>query len=153
MQSSIEKLRKFFRLEHENGYTNTAVIGGLANVLSLWEGEARNDKLPEEIVQATSATLQAYADLTPAERLDSLKVLWKQIVEKVPEAALLKKQSSAKTAQRPPQPMPPSVPERTETGGGTAAVYSKTSHGSGSDSPAPADGSRPRRKEPWRNHQ
>jgi ATP-dependent DNA helicase RecG len=114
MQSSIEKLRKFFRLEHENGYTNTAVIGGLANVLSLWEGEARNDKLPEEIVQATSATLQAYADLTPAERLDSLKVLWKQIVEKVPEAALLKKQSSAKTAQRPPQPVPPSVPEPVE---------------------------------------
>jgi hypothetical protein len=34
MQSSIEKLRKFFRLEHENGYTNTAVIGGLANDLS-----------------------------------------------------------------------------------------------------------------------
>jgi len=59
MHSSIEKLRKFFRLEHENGYTNTAVIGGLGNVLSLWEGEARNDKLPEEIVQATSTTLRA----------------------------------------------------------------------------------------------
>ncbi len=105
MQSSIEKLRKFFRLEHENGYTNTAVIGGLANVLSLWEGEARNDKLPEEIVQATSATLHAYAALTPAERLESLKVLWKQILEKVPEAALGKKQASVKTAQPRPQPV------------------------------------------------
>ncbi|MCX6034916.1 MAG: hypothetical protein NTV38_08065, partial [Chloroflexi bacterium] len=116
MQSSIEKLRKFFRLEHENGYTNTAVIGGLANVLSLWEGEARNDKLPEEIVQATSATLRAYAALTPAERLDSLKALWKQILEKVPEAALGKKQASAKRVQRPPQPTqapvePQPVPE------------------------------------------
>ena len=105
MQSSIEKLRKFFRLEHENGYTNTAVIGGLANVLNLWEGEARNDKLPEEIVQATSATLRAYADLDPAKRLDSLKVLWKQILEKVPEAALGKKQTSAKPVQPRPQPV------------------------------------------------
>jgi hypothetical protein len=59
MHSSIEKLRKFFRLEGKNGYTNKAVIGGLANVLNLWEGEARNDKLPEEIVQATSTTLRA----------------------------------------------------------------------------------------------
>jgi hypothetical protein len=52
MQSSLKKLRKFFRLERENGYTNTAVIGGLANVLNLWEGEARNDKLPEKSIPA-----------------------------------------------------------------------------------------------------
>ncbi|MBE3120129.1 MAG: ATP-dependent DNA helicase RecG [Candidatus Atribacteria bacterium] len=114
MQSSIEKLRKFFRLEHENGYTNKAVIGGLANVLSLWEGEARNDKLPEEIVQATSATLQVYAAQTPAERLESLKVLWKQILEKVPEAALGKKQASAKRVQPPAQPQPQPAPAPVE---------------------------------------
>ena len=99
MHSSIEKLRKFFRLEHENGYTNTAVIGGLANVLNLWEGEARNDKLPEEIVQATSVTLKAYGDLDPAMRLASLKVLWQQILEKVPDAALTKKQTPVKAIQ------------------------------------------------------
>jgi hypothetical protein len=52
MQSSLEKLRKFFRLERENGYSNTAVIDRLANVLNLWEGEVRNDKLPEKSVQA-----------------------------------------------------------------------------------------------------
>ncbi len=97
MQSSLEKLRKFFRLERENGYTNKAVIGGLANVLNLWEGEARNDKLPEEIVQATAATLKAYADKSPEERLESLKALWKQISDKVPEAALTRKQTPAKS--------------------------------------------------------
>jgi ATP-dependent DNA helicase RecG len=113
MQSSIEKLRKFFTLEKETGYSNKAVIGGLENVLSLWEGEARNDKLPEEIIQATSATLHAYADLTPEKRIESLKSLWKQIVEKVPEAAKLKKQTSAKPIQRPPQPVPaPVEPEQ-----------------------------------------
>ena len=43
MQQSLEKLRKFFRLEHGNGYENTAIIGGLAKMLDYWEGEARAD--------------------------------------------------------------------------------------------------------------
>ena len=74
------------------------------SVLNLWEGEARNDKLPEEIVQATSTTLHAYANLTPEARLESLKVLWKQVLEKIPEAALGKKQTSVKPVQQPPPP-------------------------------------------------
>ncbi len=106
MQSSLEKLRKFFRLESKNRYTNTAVIGGLANILSLWEGEARNDKLPEEVVQATATTLKAYADQTPEERVEALKALWKLISEKVPEAALQKKPASVKPGG-PPHPVPP----------------------------------------------
>ena len=35
MQTSLEKLRKFFRLEHENGYANTAIIGGLALIIGI----------------------------------------------------------------------------------------------------------------------
>ncbi len=96
MQSSLEKLRKFFRLEHENGYANTAVIGGLANILNFWEGEARNDKLPEEIVQATISTLRSYADLEPGTRAESLKALWKQVQAQVPEAAQAQKQAPAR---------------------------------------------------------
>ena len=95
MQSSLEKLRKFFRLEHENGYVNTAVIGGLANILNFWEGEARNDGLPEEIVQAAGTTLRGYADQTPEGRAEALKSLWKQIQETIPEAAVTKKQTPA----------------------------------------------------------
>ncbi|MFA5874642.1 MAG: OB-fold nucleic acid binding domain-containing protein, partial [Anaerolineales bacterium] len=163
MQSSIEKLRKFFRLEHENGYTNKAVIGGLANVLSLWEGEARNDKLPEEIVQATSATLHAYAAQTPAERLESLKSLWKQILEKVPEAALGKKKASVKPAQRPPQPVPapvepqpvpepeapPVVPE-VEQKPESAAQEQGAAPQPPAPKPAPAPAPRPQRAVPGR---
>ena len=52
MQSSLEKLRKFFNLEHKNGYNDTAIIGGLAKMLDYWEGEARADDLSEEIIQA-----------------------------------------------------------------------------------------------------
>jgi hypothetical protein len=41
MLPSLEKLRKFFRLEHGNGYNNTAIIGGLVKMLDFWEAEAR----------------------------------------------------------------------------------------------------------------
>ncbi len=85
MQSSLEKLRKLFRLEHENGYSNTAVIGGLANILSYWEGEARNTNIPEETVQAVASTLMSYAGRSPEDRSESLKALWKSILTANPE--------------------------------------------------------------------
>jgi ATP-dependent DNA helicase RecG len=110
MQSSLEKLRKFFRLEHENGYNNTAVIGGLANILNFWEGEARNDKLPENLVQATGTTLRAYSDQTPEARAEALKALWKQIQTQVPEAAQARKQ----TPVRPPQPRVENIEQEPE---------------------------------------
>ncbi len=87
MQPSLEKLRKFFRLEHENKYNDSAVIGGLASILNTWEGEARNDRLPESVIQAVNAALRAYADRSPEERAADLKALWKHIQENVPEAA------------------------------------------------------------------
>lgn len=99
MQSSLEKLRKFFRLEHENGYANTAVIGGLANILNFWEGEARLDQLPEDIVQAISAALRGYADQAPGARAEALKTLWKQVQARVPEAAAAKKQAPVRPAK------------------------------------------------------
>ena len=106
MQSSIEKLRKFFRLEQDTGFANKAVIGGLENIINLWEGEARNDKLPEDVVQATSSTLHSYAGQTPAERLASLKSLWQLITEKVPDAAPGKKTAVARSTESLPQPLP-----------------------------------------------
>ncbi|MFH1524146.1 MAG: ATP-dependent DNA helicase RecG [Chloroflexota bacterium] len=139
MQSSLEKLRKFFRLEHENGYANTAVIGGLANILNLWEGEARNDGLSEDLVQATGATLRGYADQSPEARAEALKSLWKQIQEKVPEAAAEKKKKTVR-APRPqtvetvqenvPVPETPPVEEQTarapqDEGPGTQPPTSK----------------------------
>ncbi len=87
MQSSLEKLRKFFRLEHENGYNNTAIIGGLAQMLEFWEGEARADGIAEEIIQAVISRLRSYESLSAEGRADSLKGLWKRIGEQYPEAA------------------------------------------------------------------
>ena len=93
MQPSLEKLRKFFNLEHKNGYNNTAIIGGLAKMLDYWEGEARADGLNEEIVQAVVQRLQSYGKLTPESRAESLKGLWKRIGDQYPEAT--KKQKPA----------------------------------------------------------
>src|SRR5512144_2126049 len=87
MQPSLEKLRKFFRLEHENGYSNSAIIGGLAKMLDYWEGEARADGIQEEIIQAVVQRLRSYDGLSPQSRADALRGLWKRIGETYPEAA------------------------------------------------------------------
>ncbi len=86
MQPSLEKLRKIFRLEHENGYQNTAVIGGLARLLETWETEAREDGLPEGIIQAVAGRLRDYERLSPESRAEVLKGLWKRIQEEVGES-------------------------------------------------------------------
>src|SRR5574339_475969 len=86
MQPSLEKLRKFFRLEHENGYSNSAIIGGLAKMLDYWEGEARADGIQEEIIQAVVQRLRSYDGLSPQSRADALRGLWKRIGETYPEA-------------------------------------------------------------------
>lgn len=123
MQPSLEKLRKFFRLEHENGYANTAIIGGLAKMLDYWEGEARADNVQEEVIQAVVQRLRSYDGLSPQSRADVLKGLWKRIGETYPEA---QQKPRGAPSRRPPmaesieanvegQPqMPPSPPPPTE---------------------------------------
>lgn len=98
MQTSLEKLRKFFRLEHENGYANTAIIGGLAEMLNFWEGEARADGIQEEVIQAVVQRLRSYDGLSPQSRADALKGLWKRIGDIYPEA-----QQKPQQAPRPSQ--------------------------------------------------
>jgi len=122
MQSSLEKLRKLFRLEHGTGYSNTAVIGGLANILNFWEGEARNEQVHEPLVQAVATTLNAYASQTPAERLESLKSLWRQIQEKYPEAAPARKPAPPEPPKPPAENQPSALPLQPETPAETSPV-------------------------------
>jgi hypothetical protein len=116
MQPSLEKLRKFFRLEHGNGYTNSAIIGGLAKMLDYWEGEARADGIQEEVIQAVVQRLRSYEGLSPASRADALKGLWKRIGETYPEATQKPRTSApvadgAQQTQPRPRPVqPPSQP-------------------------------------------
>ena len=101
MQPSLEKLRKFFRLEHENGYSNSAIIGGLAKMLDYWEGDARADNIQEEVIQAVVQRLRSYDGLSPQSRADALKGLWKRIGETYPEA----QQKPRGLPQRRPEPV------------------------------------------------
>jgi ATP-dependent DNA helicase RecG len=107
MQQSLEKLRKFFRLEHENGYANTAIIGGLAKMLDFWEGEARADGIQEEVIQAVVQRLRSYDGLSPQSRADALKGLWKRIGDTYPETQQKPQQKPRppqQQTQRPPEP-------------------------------------------------
>jgi ATP-dependent DNA helicase RecG len=86
MKPSIQKLRKFFRLEAERGYDNKAVMGGLANILSAWELEAREDLLPEQIIQAVITRLRDYHHLSEESREVTLKGIWKRVTRDAPDA-------------------------------------------------------------------
>lgn len=116
MQTSLEKLRKFFRLEHENGYSNNAIIGGLAKMLDFWEGEARADGIQEEVIQAVVQRLRSYDGLSPQSRADVLKGLWKRIGDTYPETQQKTRVPPAKgegqMQSRPPQPPPDSASKR-----------------------------------------
>ena len=114
MQPSLEKLRKFFRLEHENGYANSAIIGGLAKMLDFWEGEARVDGVKEEVIQAVVQRLRSYDGLSPQSRADALKGLWKRIGDTYPEAQQKPRNAPGNiegVQQKPRQPAPPAPPE------------------------------------------
>jgi ATP-dependent DNA helicase RecG len=124
MQPSLEKLRKFFRLEHENGYANSAIIGGLEKMLDYWEGDARADQIQEEVIQAVVQRLRSYDGLSPQSRADALRGLWKRIGETYPEAAQKARPGQPAEArhrqERQPQPpspadeapLPPEPPRR-----------------------------------------
>lgn len=106
MQPSLEKLRKFFGLEHENQYPNTAIIGGLAKMLDYWEGEARADGIAEEVIQAVAARLRSYEKLSPGmEGLSRLKAVEAHGWGRPPEAGQKPKaQTQPQTANQPPRP-------------------------------------------------
>ncbi|MCC6259558.1 MAG: ATP-dependent DNA helicase RecG [Anaerolineales bacterium] len=115
MQPSLEKLRKFFRLEHENKYQNTAIIGGLAKMLDYWEGEARADAVAEEVIQAVVARLRSYEKLSPEGRAESLKGLWKRIGETYPEANQKPQPAPHHAAPKPaPSAQAESTPRQTQ---------------------------------------
>jgi ATP-dependent DNA helicase RecG len=110
MLPSLEKLRKFFRLEHGNGYNNTAIIGGLVKMLDFWEAEARAEGVDEAVVRAVGERLRGYETLTPQGRADSLKGLWKRLGETYPEATQKPKEQPRPQPKPRPQQQPPPPP-------------------------------------------
>ena len=104
MKPSIQKLRKFFRLEAERGYDNKAVMGGLTNILSAWELEAREDQLPEQIIQAIISRLRDYHRLSEESREVALKGIWQRITRE--NLAGETAEASKRVSEQPPTPEP-----------------------------------------------
>jgi ATP-dependent DNA helicase RecG len=88
MKPSVDKLHKFIKLEIERGYDNRAVVGGFSRMVDGWEAEARLDSLPEELIQAVSARLRDYGNLSPASRSEVLEGLHKRLVSETGAPAL-----------------------------------------------------------------
>ena len=108
MKTSIKKLRKFFRLEAEREYDNKAVMGGLANILSSWELEAREDQLPEQIIQAVISRLRDYHRLSEESREVALKGIWKRVNKE----ALQEKEQDQVDKAKPPTDKPTPPPQQ-----------------------------------------
>jgi ATP-dependent DNA helicase RecG len=85
MNPAIEKLTKFFNLEAERGYDNRAVLGGLDQMLELWEAEARTHQVLEAIIQAVTSRLRDYPKLSPHSRKEALDGLWNRLRNEYPE--------------------------------------------------------------------
>lgn len=122
MQHSINKLRNYFKAEHKNGYTNKAVIGGLAKVLDFWESEARSDGVPEDVISLVSNRLRDYHRLSPQSRADILKGLWKRVQgddspidEGSPTAASVTPQARVEPKIQPEKPVEYQEPSLKET--------------------------------------
>ncbi len=78
MKPSLQKLQKFFKLEADRGFDNRAVVGGMERILDSWEIEARNDLVPEQLIQAISVQLRQYQDLDESQRKDALVQIWQR---------------------------------------------------------------------------
>lgn len=79
MKPSIQKLQKFFKLEAERGYDNHAVLGGLERMLELWVPDARQEGVPEDLIQAIVTRIRDYSRLTEKSRAESLQGIWRRI--------------------------------------------------------------------------
>jgi len=79
MLPALQKLQKFIKLEAERGYDNRAVLGGLDKIIPLWQQEARENGVPEPLIQEVTRCLERYASLSPEERADCLQALLEKI--------------------------------------------------------------------------
>lgn len=116
MKPPLDKLYKFLRLEVERGFDDRAVLGGLRNILDSWEAEARAADLPNILIQAVTARLRDYHQLTPASREEILRGLWRRVQRSLPDMPELfadtparahSPSSPAVADRRPPQAAPP----------------------------------------------
>ncbi|TET33733.1 MAG: hypothetical protein E3J69_07140, partial [Anaerolineales bacterium] len=87
MNSALDKLSKFLRLEAERGYDNRAVVGGLQQMLEPWAEEAKASNLSDSSIELVVSRLRDYGRLSPNSRYESLQGLWNRLRPAHPELA------------------------------------------------------------------
>ncbi len=106
-------------------------MGGLANILSAWELEAREDQLSEQIIQAVISRLRDYHRLSDDSREVALKGIWRRVTRETgadqedSQVEPLKPQRQSPEVESPTAQ--PAVPEKGETPHPLAAETSPTS--------------------------
>jgi ATP-dependent DNA helicase RecG len=60
MPFPFERIQKIFKLEISRGYDNKAVVGGLDKVATIWEEEARQQQVGDDLIQKFSVELSRY---------------------------------------------------------------------------------------------
>ncbi len=115
MNPTIEKLAKFLHLEAERGYDNRAVLGGLQNILQIWEKEAQQSAVPEQLAHAVISRLRDYPKLTPASRREVLNGLWTRICHEYPELSTVMAELPPAQTDEPQKSVPITPPSDVKT--------------------------------------
>ncbi len=85
MNPTIDRLLKFFTLEHDRGFDNRAVLGGLDQMLEPWKKDAARDGVSDEIIEVITSRLRDYPKLSPLSREEVLRGIWNRIRSAYPE--------------------------------------------------------------------
>jgi ATP-dependent DNA helicase RecG len=85
MKPSLQKLKKFIRLEAQHGYDNHSVIGGFERMLEPWLAEAQADSLSVDLITAVRDRIHDYANLSPKSRYETLNGLWLRLQRETEE--------------------------------------------------------------------
>ena len=118
MQSlSIDKLRKFLKLEADRGYDNKAVLGGLNKVVPAWETEARNQRVDPNLIQEVVSRLGGYHLLDAPARQETIRYLLELFLEYQPEPVELPVEEKEEpiNERSAPQPQPVNTSNRVPT--------------------------------------
>ena len=102
MNSAVDKLVKYFRLEAERGYDNRAVVGGLQKMLEPWEAEARQTGVPEQVIEAVVSRLRDYPRLTTGSREEALSGILNRLKTEFPAVEI-------EDGLRSPKPLPTTI--------------------------------------------
>ncbi len=131
MPAPKEKLLKFLALEAERNFDNKAVVGGLERVQQLWEMDAREARLPEDLIGKISDRLVTYKTLSPEERAAAVEEMMTLLGHSQQPLRNNKPSVSGKSAPYPPPAPQPKhsvqhglAPQREQTSSGAPAALS-----------------------------